>query len=525
MKPIIVDMKDMSDSTEVYESKPNRFLIYTIYLIFTLMIVAFLWMAFFKIDIVVKGNGIFKGSDESSAISSMVTGKVTGTLVKNGQYVQEGDSLYELSVDSLGETIKSYQEKLQDINDRLTILTAYEKSLDEDATALEALSSNPYFTEFINRRNLLFVSIESAFGENESTKEVYQKNIDTISESIENYNKKIEKLNDVKGCITTRTNTFDIEHSYYYTIINSYVASYNYTDLQYNNQIEEYKNQIEEYDLAIENVDKEEVAQSNSVDIKTLNSQRDSVNQKMIAAESEKQQALQNLELQQLATVEQQIETLHDTIFSMQTNLASAKLQLETAGASDSQSKKKINILTEKGNIATEILAYTDKKEECENYLKSYDIKNNNCMIKAGSSGYFYTSQDIKTGTYVQEGSSIGQIYPQKQSGYYAEIYVNNADIAKIKLNQEVKFEIASYPSSEYGYFTGTVEDIAKDITVDRETGSAYYLVKVKCSNLEVKNKEGDTGVLMNGMATQAKIIIDEKSVLDYVLEKIDILE
>lgn len=515
----------MSDSTEVYESRPNRFLIYTIYLIFILMIVAFLWLSFFEIDIVVKGNGIFKGLDESSVISSVVTGKVTESLVKNGQYVKEGDSLYKLSVDSLGESIKSYQERLQNINDRLTILAAYEKSLDEDATALEVLPDNPYYMEFTNKRNLLFVSIESTYGDNESTKEVYLKNINTILESIENYNGKIIKLNDVKECITTRTNTFNPENSYYYAMMNSYVASYNYTALQYNIQIEEYKNQIKEYDSAIENIDKEEVAQNNSVNVKTLKSQKYSVNQKMIATESEKNQALRNLELQQLATVEQQIETLHDTIFSMQTNLTSAKLQLETAGTSDSQSQKKIKILTEKGIIATEILAYKDKKEECENYLKSYDIKNNNCVIKASSSGYFYTNQDIKAGTYVQEGNSIGQIYPEEQSGYYAEIYVNNADIAKIKLDQEVKFEIVSYPSSEYGYFTGTVENIAKDITVDHETGSAYYLVKVKCSNLEVMNKEGDRGVLMNGMATQAKVIIDKKNVLKFILEKIDILD
>ena len=38
MKPIIVDMKDMSDSTEVYESKSNRFLVYTIYLILFMLI-------------------------------------------------------------------------------------------------------------------------------------------------------------------------------------------------------------------------------------------------------------------------------------------------------------------------------------------------------------------------------------------------------------------------------------------------------------------------------------------------------
>ena len=36
MKPIIVDMKDMSDSKEVYESRPNPLMTYFIYFIFRL---------------------------------------------------------------------------------------------------------------------------------------------------------------------------------------------------------------------------------------------------------------------------------------------------------------------------------------------------------------------------------------------------------------------------------------------------------------------------------------------------------
>lgn len=62
MKPIIVNMKDMSDSTEVYASRPNRFLIYTIYLILLAAIVAVVWMCVFKIDIVVKSNGSLKAA-------------------------------------------------------------------------------------------------------------------------------------------------------------------------------------------------------------------------------------------------------------------------------------------------------------------------------------------------------------------------------------------------------------------------------------------------------------------------------
>ena len=76
MKPIIIDMKDMSDSTEVYDSKPNRFMIYTIYAILLIFVIALIWMYFTVIDIVVKSDGIFKGSNALYEISSGVTGRV-----------------------------------------------------------------------------------------------------------------------------------------------------------------------------------------------------------------------------------------------------------------------------------------------------------------------------------------------------------------------------------------------------------------------------------------------------------------
>jgi hypothetical protein len=55
---------------------------------------------------------------------------------------------------------------------------------------------------------------------------------------------------------------------------------------------------------------------------------------------------------------------------------------------------------------------------------------------------------------------------------------------------------------------------------------SAYEAeVKVKCNNMTLKGKDGEEAELMNGMACQAKIIVDEKNVLTYLLEKIDLLD
>lgn len=536
MKPIIVDMKDMSDSTEVYNSKPNCFMVYTIYIILLILAAAVIWMYVSKIDIVVKSNGIFKGSTAIYEISSGVTGRVKESNVMDGQYVNEGDVLYILDIDTLSDTIVRYQDELQASKDRLKILAVYEKSLDGDIQELDVCADNPYYDEFINRRKLLYANMTLNKNDTKGQTALYQGNIDSISETIEKYNEKINKLNVVKECITTQNNILDSTDSYHYSMVSSYLASYSYTAMQYDNKVNEYQRQIDDYDKQIEKAEgqnegsitvsgNEAIGGNAVIDMEALKKQRDTLITERESVKAEKTQALLSLELQQISAVEQQISGYNDTILSMKTNLTSARLQLESVNSVDNDTQKSVAILTEKGNIAAEILSYQEKVEECESYLKSYDIQNNHCIIRASVSGYYYAMQDLKTGTYVQEGTALGTIYPEQESKYYAEIYVENADIAKVKEGQEVKFEIAAYPSSKYGYFIGIVESIAKDISIDPSTGYAYYLVKVKCDHMTVKSEEGEEASLINGMACQAKIVVDEENVLTYLLEKIDLLD
>ena len=359
MKPIIIDIKDMSDSTEVYESRPNPAIIWFIYLLVIILVSAVIWMWFSPVENVVKSNGMFRSVEEPYQVSCGATGTVSKTYVSDGQFVDKGDVLYTVDVSSLGETIKYYQNQLEDIDERLTMLEAYSKSLDGDSGALNAQVNNKYYQEMLNRSKLLKANINSVSSNNATQKKNY----------------------------------------------------------------------------------------------------------------------------------------------------------------------KDIYTLTEKNSVASEMLTYQEKKQEYENYLMSYDVMNNNCSIKAGTSGYFYCGQDIRPGTYVQEGVAVGNIYPDKESGYYAEVYVDNADIAKLKTGQDVKLEIGAYPSAEHGYFVGKIESIPKDITVDQGNGNAYYVVRVDCDVVGVLGERGEASPLINGMACQAKVIVDEENVLGYVLRKLDLYD
>ena len=45
------------------------------------------------------------------------------------------------------------------------------------------------------------------------------------------------------------------------------------------------------------------------------------------------------------------------------------------------------------------------------------------------------------------------------------------------------------------------------------------------CKNMEIKNKDGEKGNLKSGMAAQAKIVVDDDSVLHFVLDKINLVD
>ena len=43
--------------------------------------------------------------------------------------------------------------------------------------------------------------------------------------------------------------------------------------------------------------------------------------------------------------------------------------------------------------------------------------------------------------------------------------------------------------------------------------------------HIEIKNKDGEKGNLKSGMAAQAKIVVDDDSVLHFVLSKIKLVD
>ena len=85
MQPIIKNIQEITDSKEMYESKPHRFLSYFIYILLISIILAGVWMYFGEIDVVSKGTGVVRPNENISSVRNKVQGEITASYLEEGR--------------------------------------------------------------------------------------------------------------------------------------------------------------------------------------------------------------------------------------------------------------------------------------------------------------------------------------------------------------------------------------------------------------------------------------------------------
>ena len=481
MKPIIMDLNDISDSTEAYNAKPKKIFTIFIYLILGMLILTIIWAYLWKLDIVVKSNGMFKMENSAKVVSAQTSGRIETINIKEGLYVNNGDIILTIEHSKDDEQLEIYEDLLSETDERLDMLNGYMSYLNGDITELEGYRDNSYYQEYVSRANIIKTNKDASDLTKDNKITQYEQNIKNIEESLMYYQNQKDKCSEAVGCIKNRINTFGEDDTYYYLLVDNYITSSNTIN-------EKYKD-----------------------------------NQGMITEDGKK--ALSSLELEQITVLQQQITSIEGTQLTLRGNFDAAQTELSIIKNGTEKYSDKTTVLTEQNAVNIEITNYENKKKEYAESIKTLKDNIDKCDVKAEHSGYVSLVAQIEAGQYIQGGISICEIIPKETSSYYAEVYVPNQNIGMITEGQNVKLEIAAYPSSEYGMVAGKVDVISKDVKIDSSMGSAYYLVKVCCEQTELFNNEGESVNIMNGMACQAKIVTDEQSVLRYVLNKIDLID
>ena len=716
MKPILLDMNDMSDSREVYESRPHPFFVLFIYLLMVMVVVALLWAAFFKIDIVVKGTGTVSAREDSSIVTNTYAGAITKCNIVDGQIVNKGDVLYEVEAKDWDLQLNNYNNQLEQNEDRLVMMEAYLSWLMDNSVDLSGYTDNPYYDEYAARQKIVSLQMDLAQSEFSTQKEAYDAKLASGSTMITYYEEEINKLNQLSVGIRTRTNTFAETDSYYYAKLNNYITQYNNTVSQYDTtlaslqreldqakkDLEEAKKDISNADNKISQAEKEindakariaqaqitridmekvsmpitmtesrkitykclaqnestqdgagvsdsqedkpepttvseeavkdtssVVSETNGEDnkadsVSTTDESKDDSNtfstdaskddsntsatdiskdetasptvdqttgednsfvedksdeqedtskqstiqvidtskdealiaekqaelataksekataeaqkktqeslirtkQDMITATTlEKKTALSNLETETIAGIEASILQYEQNVLSTHGSQVEAQTAQNNILEQGIQNNRENVIQTEIQTVSTEISSYNQKKQELEAGILEVENGKLNTIVKAPISGVVNLTGELVEGNYLATGTQVMTIIPQEEDGFLVKSYIDNQDIAKIKPDMEVKYEVAAYPSSEYGTMTGNVEFVSADLKANSQDGSAYYVVETSIDNTKLYNKIGEKLDLKLGMYCETKIIVEQKSVLRFLLEKINLVD
>lgn len=474
MKFKIENIEELTDSRQVMESKPNKFISIFIGLVLIILIIAFLWLWFGEKEEVIKVSGIINLKEQSQIVSNEISGTVKEFNVKNGEDIKQGDIIYTLDDTNFitqKENLESQKENLVSINEKL----------------------DKFIKSISNGVNY--------FEENEEEKEFYYKykayeagNLVSVSdrESLINskneLNNKISELNNFRKSIEENID-YNSEESVYKEQYNSYQIS---------------KNEIED--------------------------KIDQLNKKLSEIESNEE------EKETVEQIENEIKSNKNSIEKLKSDIIlqidNSKYELDSQIKSIDDNIKKIdesNNISKEKNKNTMIAQIEEQKslnnskiEELDISIKEVNTNIEKCSIKSEVDGRIDIKNELQPGMIVQSGFVLGEIITN-ENNLQVELIIPDKDIGKLKINQSIKYNINSLPYTEFGFINGEIESLSISSNVEENTGIVYYTGVGSLEKNNVKSYNGERFDIKSGMTCEAQIITGKKKMLYYVLEKLNI--
>lgn len=485
MKYKIEELKDITDSREIMQSKPTGFSKYMMYIIIFILSAVILWSLIATKQISIKASGVVKPSEEITKISSTLNGEVTTNNITEGMSVKAGDILlvidgeeYEVQKTALEESLDSKEKELE----------ANKKLKNSILDGVNYLNSNDEIEGNYSKMYDLYT-------ENLKTGNAQVDALDTQKESI---NKSISDLNLLLKSYKEEKNYLDISNYLYYQY-----EDYELTLNNYRKQITVYEEKInilEESKVEITEENKEQAEATNE----TINNQIKEIQATIESLKSE-------------------IEKYKNTaIMNVTSTIAQNEAKLTESVASSSNGTYKEQYIAQ---LDSTISSLESSISEIKMNLDLANNKIDATTIKAQYDGVITLINDIKVGDFIQSGTQIASIIPDNNEKYEAQIYIENQDFAEINEGEEVVLEFVALPQREYGIIKTSIEKISVDAKVSEDKETSYYTGVCSIPVTEMQNKKGTSIDIKNGMLVQARIINREVSYFRYFLEKINILD
>ena len=143
-----------------------------------------------------------------------------------------------------------------------------------------------------------------------------------------------------------------------------------------------------------------------------------------------------------------------------------------------------------------------------------------NYIITAPISGRLVNFSGIQKGNFIIQGQNIGEISPEES--LVVECLVSPKDIGFIKIGQNVKFQVDTYNYNQWGLLEGKVKEIDQNITVNQQTGDAYFRVLCTMDKNFLQLKNGYKGQIGKGMTLTARFHLTDRTLWQLLFDRVD---
>lgn len=509
MKPIIMDLKDMTYSREFMESRPNPIIPIFIYVLISILVIALLWSCFGEIDIYVKSTGVVRPNDKVSSIRNFVTGKVESVFYEEGKEVKKGDILFTLESKNLELERDNLSKQLKKAKVERSNLEKFKQSILDNTNYFDETSEaeKEYYYKYlkfttdqeITRKQTANTSLDM---QQLTSSEKYTQEV--LRTQIDNTEDKLKNLELLKQSIEANKSKFASNTGEYYSRFLEYTLSKQTYSMELEQKKEAYDSAIALYDIgAISKVE--------------LDHARNSYENADITSKSYSNKVISQLKTE----LKQSKDQLKELTLSLEkSNMNSTVYQGKQQYNASSVEKLRLDTLVQ---IDEQLDAVENSVETLEKNLNSTMINIQNSTISAPIDGTVNVINEVNMGDFIQAGMEIATIIPDNNSEYRVQLYVSNKDIANLKEGQAINYHFYALPYREYGAVEGKIVKIGTDAKVDQGTGMSYYPVEATVQNKPLYSYKGVKAEIKVGMTCDAQVITGSKKIMFWALEKMNL--
>ena len=546
----IMDINDLSDSREVMAKKVPPATTVFICFVAMMLIAAFIWAYFGKIDTYVIAAGEIRSAETPSTITLRNDGKIANIIMADGAFVHEGDTIIELDRD--------YYEKQQSLLDeqiakKESDIANYQqliKSIQNDDNMFHESRDPVFYYQYENYRLELEAANKKIASTNDqvsATSKGYELAIDYAADNLKSVQVLYKEYQALYAAVESG-GTYTGANQTVTSVYNSYKSSLDKARISYSAYEEAYTQLLREYELSgtgstpseSENetmpdpndMFPEKTANGTANNESTDTDESKTTSLSSVTAEQVRQakysmdtaQAdMAAIKMSALEQITATLDKLNEQASAYQSNISEyrakdgALLYDDSREISRQQIKNGYYI-----DISNSIVSLRQELKTLESQKLDAEETSAKLSISAARSGILLYSQNCAIGDVVSGGATIASIIPES-GGYEIELYIPDGKISEVHVGQEIEYTFEAVSVTDFGKAQGKITDISADSFTNQTDGGKYYKATATIDNTVLTGDNGETRVLKIGMLTKAHAKTGTQSILSWLLDKLNL--